>query len=41
MQGYWTVLALWQATMGVNMPKHIDTGIAVITKDMAKRYKGF
>jgi ribose transport system substrate-binding protein len=41
MQGYWTVLALWQATMGVNMPKRIDTGIAVISKDMAKGYKGF
>ena len=40
MQGYWTVLALWQSTMGVNMPKRIDTGIAVITKDMAKSYKG-
>ena len=40
MQGYWTVLALWQSTMGVNVPKRIDTGIAVITKDMAKSYKG-
>jgi ribose transport system substrate-binding protein len=41
MQGYWTVLALWQATMGINMPKRIDTGIAVITKEMAKDYKGY
>ncbi len=41
MQGYWTVLALWQATLGVNMPKRIDTGIAVITQEMTKDYKGF
>lgn len=41
MQGYWSVLSLWQATLGVNMPKSIDTGIAIITKRMAKDYKGF
>lgn len=41
MQGYWSVLALWQATLGVNMPKRIDTGIAVITQDMTENYQGF
>ena len=41
MQGYWTVLALWQATLGVNMPKRIDTGIAIITQDMTENYQGF
>ncbi len=40
MQGYWTVLALWQATKGIKMPKRIDTGIEVITKETAKNYKG-
>lgn len=41
MQGYWSVLSLWQATLGVNMPKSIDTGIAIITKRMTQDYKGF
>lgn len=41
-QGYWAVMAMWQQKMGVHLvPKRIDTGIAVITKDMAKDYKGF
>lgn len=39
--GYWSVIALWQATLGVKMPKRIDTGIAIITKTMTKDYKGF
>jgi ribose transport system substrate-binding protein len=41
MDGYWSVLAMWQAGMGVNMPKRIDTGIVLVTKDMAQNYKGF
>ena len=41
MQGYWSVISLWQATLGVNMPKRIDTGIAVVTQDMTENYQGF
>jgi len=41
MQGYWSVISLWQATLGVNMPKHIDTGIGIITRRMAEDYEGF
>jgi len=33
MQGYWSVIATWQMSMGKMTPKYIDTGIAVITKD--------
>ena len=40
MQGYWSILALWQATLGRNMPKRIDTGIVIITKEVTKNYKG-
>lgn len=40
-QGYWAILSMWQAKLGGLMPKRIDTGIAVITKDMAENYQGF
>ena len=40
-QGYWAVISMWQAKMGALMPKSIDTGIGVITKDMTTNYKGF
>ena len=33
MQGYWSVMVMWQKAMGQQTPKTIDTGIAVITKD--------
>nr|WP_321443336.1 substrate-binding domain-containing protein [uncultured Cohaesibacter sp.] len=33
MQGYWAVMAMWQQSMGLQTPKYIDTGIAVLTKD--------
>jgi ribose transport system substrate-binding protein len=33
MQGSMAVLMLWQASIGVDIPKTIDTGIDVITKD--------
>ncbi len=39
MQGYWSVIALWQNAQGVQTPKYIDTGIAVITKENADTYK--
>ena len=32
-QGSMAVLMLWQATLGVKLPKTIDTGIDIITKD--------
>ena len=41
MDGYWSVLAMWQAGMGVNMPKWIDTGTVLVTKDMTQNYKGY
>ncbi len=41
MQGYWSVLAMWQKSLGVNMPLRIDTGVVIVTKDMVKGYKGF
>ncbi len=41
MQGYWSVISLWQATLGIHMPKRIDTGIGIITKRIAMDYKGF
>jgi len=41
MQGYWSVISLWQAMLGVNMPKRIDTGVAIITKRMTENYQGF
>ena len=33
MQGYWAVMAMWQQSLGLQTPKYIDTGIAVLTKD--------
>lgn len=33
MQGAWAVLSLYMGATGVELPKTIDTGIAVITKD--------
>lgn len=33
MQGYWAVMTMWQKALGVDTPKTIDTGIAVLTKD--------
>ncbi len=39
MQGYWSVIALWQNAQGIHTPKYIDTGIAVITKENADTYK--
>lgn len=39
MQGYWSVVTLWQNALGMKTPKYIDTGIAVITKDNLKTYK--
>ena len=33
MQGSMAVLMLWQATLGVPLPKNVDTGIDLITKD--------
>ncbi|MBB4301722.1 ribose transport system substrate-binding protein [Rhodobium orientis] len=33
MQGYWAVIATWQKAMGKPVPKYIDTGIAIITKE--------
>ncbi|MDR0363138.1 MAG: substrate-binding domain-containing protein [Planctomycetota bacterium] len=41
MQGYWSVLAMWQKSLGVNMPLRIDTGVVIVTKEMAKNYTGF
>jgi ribose transport system substrate-binding protein len=40
-QGYWAVIAMWQGKLGGLMPKRVDTGIGVITKQMVKDYKGF
>ncbi|WP_173931618.1 substrate-binding domain-containing protein [Chelativorans sp. Marseille-P2723] len=33
MQGYWSVMTMWQKALGIETPKYIDTGIAVITQD--------
>jgi ribose transport system substrate-binding protein len=33
MQGYWAVMAMWQQSIGIETPKYLDTGIAVLTKD--------
>ena len=41
MQGYWSVLAMWQKALGVNMPLRIDTGVVIVTREMAKNYTGF
>ncbi len=39
MQGYWSVIVLWQNTLGFKTPKYIDTGTVVITKDNVNTYK--
>lgn len=42
MQGHWSVMALWQHSMGYNVPETIDTGIAVITQeDVEGEYEGY
>ncbi len=41
MQGYWSVLAMWQKSLGTNMPLRIDTGVVIVTKDMVEGYTGF
>ena len=41
MQGYWSMISLWQATIGAPMPKRIDTGIGIVTGRMAQDHKGF
>ncbi len=38
MQGSMSILMLWQATLGVQMPQAIDTGIDVITQENVDRY---
>jgi ribose transport system substrate-binding protein len=38
MQGSMSLLMLWQASLGVQMPQTIDTGIAVITQENVDRY---
>jgi len=38
MQGSMSVLMLWQATLGVQMPQAIDTGINVITQENVDLY---
>ncbi|UCF93373.1 MAG: substrate-binding domain-containing protein [Desulfobacterales bacterium] len=40
-QGYWAIVAMYHAKLGALMPKRIDTGIGVITKDMTDNYQGF
>jgi ribose transport system substrate-binding protein len=36
MQGYWSVMTMWQKATGVETPKYIDTGIAVLTPENVK-----
>jgi ribose transport system substrate-binding protein len=38
MQGSMSVLMLWQASLGVQIPQAIDTGIDVITQENVDRY---
>jgi ribose transport system substrate-binding protein len=38
MQGSMAILMLWQASLGVQIPQAIDTGIAVITQENVDRY---
>lgn len=38
MQGSMSILMLWQASLGVQLPQTIDTGIDVITQDNVDRY---
>ncbi|MDV6318134.1 substrate-binding domain-containing protein [Chromohalobacter sp. HP20-39] len=32
-QGYWTVQALWQQSLGIKPPDYMDTGVDLITQD--------
>lgn len=43
MQGHYSVLALWQSTLGLPVPRMIDTGIGILTPELAKdpNYSGF
>jgi ribose transport system substrate-binding protein len=38
MQGAMSVLMLWQASLGVQMPQSVDTGIDVITQENVDRH---
>ena len=38
LQGAMSILMLWQATMGMQLPQNIDTGIDVITQDNVDQY---
>jgi len=38
MQGAMSILMLWQATMGIQLPQAIDTGIDVITRENVDRF---
>ena len=38
MQGAMSILMLWQASLGVALPRSIDTGIDVITRENVDRY---
>lgn len=38
MQGAMSVLMLWQASLGVSLPRVVDTGIDVITQENVDRY---
>jgi ribose transport system substrate-binding protein len=39
LQGQWTVLSMWLAREGMPLPKTIDTGIAIITRDNLDTYQ--
>ncbi|MCG8481507.1 MAG: substrate-binding domain-containing protein [Spirochaetales bacterium] len=42
MQGSWTVITLWMETLGIPTPMEIDTGIAIVTRELAEgEYTGF
>lgn len=38
LQGSMAILMLWQASLGLKLPRSIDTGIAVITQENVDRY---
>jgi ribose transport system substrate-binding protein len=38
MQGSMSVLMLWQASLGIQMPQAIDTGIDVITEENVTKF---
>jgi ribose transport system substrate-binding protein len=39
MQGYWSVIVLWQQSLGIKTPKYLDPGTVDITKDNLATYK--